>query len=162
MQKDVSKKTSALDRERFEVACLRQDIIDEYEQKSRELLDYLFKLETEFKIQQGEFEEREAILRHENKVLKDELNRGSKIAKRTLFTKRQKYHQLDCQDVESTSRILKDETSEHEWNYQLEHKRAEVNRFQHSPCMSKIIFVFFCKTYINDLREVLANDGNIV
>ncbi|KAG0606075.1 hypothetical protein M758_9G111600 [Ceratodon purpureus] len=122
--KEVSYKTTALDKERYEVACLRQDIIDEYEKKSRELLDYLNNMESEFKHQQREFEQREAILRHENKVLKDELSRGSKVAKRILLSKTRKY-QVESQEIESALDMLKDETRQHEWNYRMEHKRAE-------------------------------------
>ena len=128
MQKDVSFKTSALDKEKYEVACLRQDIIDEYEKKSRELLDYLNSMEAEFKLQQRENEQREAILRHENKVLKDELNRGSKVAKRILLSKTRKY-QSESQEIESALDMLKDEARQHEWNYRTEHKRAEVSTF---------------------------------
>lgn len=130
---DVSNKTTALDRERFEVACLRQDIIDEYEQKSRELLDYLFKMENEFKHQQRKYEQQEAILRQENKVLKDELSRGSKVAKRILLSKSRKY-QFESQEIESALDVLKDETRQHEWNYRMERKRVEVSQFHnHLP-----------------------------
>lgn len=122
--------TTSLDKERYEVACQRQDIIDEYEKKSRELLDYLNNMEAKFKYQQREYEQREAILQHENKVLKDELNHGSKVAKRILLAKFRKY-QVESQEIESALNMLKDETRQHEWNYQMEHKRAEVSTFQH-------------------------------
>jgi hypothetical protein len=128
LQQDAHYKTTALDKERYEVACLRQDIIDEYDKKSRELLDYLSNMECEFKHQQREYEQREAILRHENKVLKDELSRGSKVAKRILSSKTRKY-QVESQEIESALDMLKDETRQHEWNYRMEHKRAEVSTF---------------------------------
>lgn len=134
MQEDVSNKTTALDRERFEVACLRQDIIDEYEQKSRELLDYLFKMENEFKHQRRDYEQREAILLQENKVLKDELGRGSKVTKRDLLSRKSRKYLFESQEIESALDDLKDETRQHEWNYRMEHKRVEVSQFcNHIP-----------------------------
>lgn len=77
----MSFKTITLDRERYEVACLRQNIIDEYEKKSEELLDYLNVMEVELDLQQHEFEQREAFLRHENNLLKNKLNQRLKWSK---------------------------------------------------------------------------------
>ncbi|KAL2651320.1 hypothetical protein R1flu_019448 [Riccia fluitans] len=75
-RKETSLKTAALDQERYEVACLRQDIIDEYEKKSAELLEYLNSMEMAFNNQRHEYEDREAQLLAENKELKNELKGG--------------------------------------------------------------------------------------
>ncbi|KAL3700423.1 hypothetical protein R1sor_018445 [Riccia sorocarpa] len=75
-RKETSMKTTALDQERYEVACLRQDIIDEYEKKSAELLEYLNSMEAAFDQQRHEYEYKEAELLAENKELKNELEGG--------------------------------------------------------------------------------------
>jgi len=71
LQKDVYLKALALDKKIYQVARLQQEIIDEYEEKSKELLEYLNNIEVEFEHQQQEYEQREAILRHANTILKD-------------------------------------------------------------------------------------------
>ena len=76
MQTDVFDKSEALDWERLEVACLRQDIIDEYEKKSAELLKYLDSMESAFDHQRSEYEDREINLRRENEELRHELAHG--------------------------------------------------------------------------------------
>lgn len=76
MQTDVYDKSEALDRERLDVACLRQDIIDEYEKKSAELLKYLDSMESAFDHQRSEYEKRETNLRRENEELRLELAHG--------------------------------------------------------------------------------------
>jgi hypothetical protein len=76
LQQDVHDKSAALDRERLEVANLRQDIIDEYEKKSAELLEYLNSMESAFDHQRLECEEREASLVQVNRDLQNELQHG--------------------------------------------------------------------------------------
>lgn len=73
---DVYDKSEALDRERLDVACLRQEIIDEYEKKSAELLKYLDSMESAFDHQRSEYEKREISLRRENEDLRHELAHG--------------------------------------------------------------------------------------
>lgn len=75
-QGHVYDKSVALDRERLEVASLRQDIIDEYEKKSAELLEYLDSMESAFEYQRLEYEERQKNLRLENEELRHELAHG--------------------------------------------------------------------------------------
>lgn len=70
LQEDMAERSACLDAERIEVACLRQDIIDEYEKKSAELLDYLNSMETAFEQQRAEYEQRECCLKQKNKELK--------------------------------------------------------------------------------------------
>lgn len=76
MQKGLCDKSLALDEERLEVACLRQDIINEYEKKSAELLEYLDSMESAFDHQRLEYEDREASLKKENEELRHELAHG--------------------------------------------------------------------------------------
>lgn len=76
LQTEVFDKSEALDRERLDVACLRQDIIDEYEKKSAELLKYLDSMESAFDHQRSEYEKRETNLRRENEELRHELAHG--------------------------------------------------------------------------------------
>jgi hypothetical protein len=76
LQTDVFDKSEALDRERLEVACLRQDIIDEYEKKSAELLKYLDSMESAFDHQRSEYEDRQTNLTRENEELRHELAHG--------------------------------------------------------------------------------------
>lgn len=58
------------------MACLRQDIIDEYEKKSAELLEYLNSMECAFDHQRLEYEDRESVIKQENAKLKRELEYG--------------------------------------------------------------------------------------
>lgn len=80
LQADVFDKSEALDRERLEVACLRQDIIDEYEKKSAELIKYLDSMESAFDHQRSEYEDRETSLRRENEELRHELAHGCRYS----------------------------------------------------------------------------------
>lgn len=76
LQDDLSDKSAALDRERLEVAWLRQDIIDEYVKKSAELLKHLDSMESVFDHQRSENEKRETKLKRENEELRHELAHG--------------------------------------------------------------------------------------
>ena len=133
MQRDVHERTTALDKERFEVACLRQDIIDEYEKKSGELLDYLNSMESAFERQGREFDVREAALLKLNEDLKHELSCGSRLkykAEKVLMSKT--HHQLlhECKtswEVERALDILKEESSEYENKYRSEQRRVQVS-----------------------------------
>lgn len=84
-------------------------------------------MEGEFEHQQRDYEQREAILRHENKVLKDELAWRSKVAKKILSSKTHKY-KGEGRDIEKALDILKGETRQYQWNYQIEHNRAKVKK----------------------------------
>lgn len=134
MQRDVHERTTALDKERFEVACLRQDIIDEYEKKSGELLDYLNTMESAFERQGREFDVREAAILKLNEDLKHELSCGSRLkykAEKVLMSKT--HHQLlhECKtswEVERALDILKEESSEYENKYRSEQRRVQVSK----------------------------------
>lgn len=133
MQRDIHERTTALDKERFEVACLRQDIIDEYEKKSGELLDYLNSMESAFERQGREFDVREAALLKLNEDLKHELSCGSRLkykAEKVLMSKC--HHQPhECKtswEVERALDILKEECSEYENKYRSEQRRVQVSK----------------------------------
>ncbi|KAG0592829.1 hypothetical protein KC19_1G283800 [Ceratodon purpureus] len=121
---DVFDKSEALDRERLEVACLRQDIIDEYEKKSAELLKYLDSMESAFDHQRSEYEDRETNLRRENEELKHELAHGCRAHVAELLVKEQDREEK-AQQVVQALQLLKSEMKEKERIAQKEHKKAK-------------------------------------
>lgn len=133
MQREVHEKTTALDKERFDVACLRQDIIDEYEKKSGELLEYLNSMEAAFERQRIQYEQREVVLRRENKELKHELNYGTRLqykAEQVLMSKELQPNK--SWEIERALDILKGESKQNEKNFKKEQKRVQVSQHVHN------------------------------
>jgi len=145
-------KASVLDKERYQVACLRQEIIDEYEEKSKELLEYLNNMEAEFEHQQQKYEQHEVILRHANTTLKDQLARGVIVSKQILSAKTRKYNKEVDRGIETNAiNTLKDETRQYEWNYRMEHNRAEVKALYISDFILFIVDLHSCSSNILQL-----------
>lgn len=127
-QSDVDEKALELDKERFQVACLRQNIINEYEKKSGELLKYLKTMEVAFQEQRQEYVKREAALQKINEELREEIGQKSKLAQdadELLFANSSR-HPEEVRKLEKALDILRAESMQHERNFQCEQTRAEV------------------------------------
>uniref|UniRef100_A0A7I4BX19 Uncharacterized protein n=3 Tax=Physcomitrium patens TaxID=3218 RepID=A0A7I4BX19_PHYPA len=120
----VYDKSVALDRERLEVASLRQDIIDEYEKKSAELLEYLDSMESAFEYQRLEYEERQKNLRLENEELRHELAHGCRARVAELLEKDQEREE-DAHYVVQAVQVLKSEMKEKERVAKKDHRKVK-------------------------------------
>lgn len=106
---------------------MHQEIIEEYEEKSKELLEYLNSMEAQFEHQQQEYEQLEVVLQHENAALIKELAWKSKVAKRKILAKTNKQKCEGGQDNKiDVMHTIINETRQYELNYQMEHNRVEV------------------------------------
>jgi len=123
---DVHDKSAALDRERLEVANLRQDIIDEYEKKSAELLEYLNSMESAFDHQRLECEEREASLVQVNRDLQNELQHGC-MATLAEHIVKEKETEKRNQEVHKALQVLQHEGKEQARCYKKEHRKVKVS-----------------------------------
>ncbi|XP_073389210.1 uncharacterized protein [Physcomitrium patens] len=112
LQDDLSDKSAALDRERLEVAWLRQDIIDEYVKKSAELLKHLDSMESVFDHQRSENEKRETKLKRENEELRHELAHGCRAYVAELLEKKQGRELERAQHVVQAVQVLKSSMKE--------------------------------------------------
>jgi hypothetical protein len=124
LQQDVHDKSAALDRERLEVANLRQDIIDEYEKKSAELLEYLNSMESAFDHQRLECEEREASLVQVNRDLQNELQHGC-MATLAEHIVKEKETEKRNQEVHKALQVLQHEGKEQARCYKKEHRKVK-------------------------------------
>jgi len=125
---DVDEKAIELDKERLEVACLRQNIINEYEKKSGELLEYLKTMEVAFQEQRQEYVKREAALQKINEELREEIGLKSKLAQDAdkVLLANSSRHPEEIRKLEKGLDILRAESMQHERNFQCEQTRAEV------------------------------------
>ena len=107
---------------------MRQNIINEYEKKSGELLEYLKTMEIAFQEQRQEYVKREAALQKINKELRKEIGQKSKLAQdadQVLLANSSRYPE-EIHQLEKALDILRTESMQHERNFQCEQTRAEV------------------------------------
>ncbi|BBM98702.1 hypothetical protein MPTK1_1g15590 [Marchantia polymorpha subsp. ruderalis] len=142
-RKELNQKTAALDKERYEVACLRQDIIDEYEKKSAELLEYLNSMELAFDRQRLEFEDREAQLLAENSELKNELEGGCRAHLQEHISQEEQRQKREW-EAQRAMEQLKDE-----------HKRTEKLLKKGQKRLQEL------DAELNDLREELQRKDDL-
>lgn len=107
------------DSESFEGGCSRRDVVNEYEQKSAGLLQYISNMEAAFEQDRAEFEQRQCCLKEQNKKLQKQLERRNQCRYESDTERRICEAERDVQEV-------RDDCKKSERALVKEQRRVEV------------------------------------